>query len=349
MSAPPLVSVVVPTHDRGMLVAECLASLAAAEYPQDRYEVIVVGAACADDTRELVARAAAGSRSPSVRWIETASRDANAARNAGIGAASGDLIALLDDDVLVPPEWLRELAAGAERHPGADCLGGPIRPRFEGEPPRTCPRHELPGLTFDEGDDEHDVAEVWGCNMAVRRAAVARVGPLLPGLRVQQEWEWQQRLLAGGGRIVYLPTAWVWHRRREADLRLRGLVREFFTRGYTKAALGQPVAVRLVAPRALRRLRHWARTRCNRGLVEAARDLGLLGGALVGRRTRQAGANARTRAATASASAAGSPAIATVSPAPAGAAASDASTTMSAQSAWSSSAPTKSTTPSSPS
>lgn len=280
MTAAPFLSVVIPTHDRGDLVTACVESLLALDYPKDGYEVVVVDAASAADARARVEALAAPAGAPAVRCLRLATRDANAARNAGLDAAHGDLLALVDDDASVPPGWAAALVAGAVRHPDADCLGGPVRPLFERRAPRTCSEHELAGAAFDEGRVEREVAEVWGCNMAVRRGALERTGPLREGLRFQQEWEWQQRLLAAGGRIVYLPDAWLWHRRLRSDLHVPAMVREFFVRGYMKGAHGQRVVPRVVARRAAQSIVHAVSSRCMRGLTESARDAGMLCGAL---------------------------------------------------------------------
>jgi GT2 family glycosyltransferase len=111
------------------------------------------------------------------------------------------------------------------------------------------------------------------------------VGPFREGLRRHQDWEWEQRLLRAGGRIVHVPDAWLWHRRGRSDLRVTRLAREFFLRGYTKATLGFPIDRRRVATRAAESLGHALRARCTRGLTEAARDAGLLWGALIHRRS----------------------------------------------------------------
>ena len=116
--------------------------------------------------------------------------------------------------------------------------------------------------------------------MALRRSAVERVGAFRPGLPFQQEWEWQQRLLSAGGRLVYLPHAWLWHRRSRSDLAIGASVSQFFVRGYIRGRLGPPVVVRVALRKALAQLLHAGRTRCTRGLTEAARQLGLVCGTL---------------------------------------------------------------------
>jgi len=224
---PPVVSVVVPTRGRAAYLEVTLDSLLA-QRTGIAYELIVVddgdGPATADVVRAR----------PSVRYVPLGGRRGlNAARNTGLREAGAPLVAFVDDDVLVPPDWLDALAAGAARHPDAEAFGGPIRARFEGRPPRGCGREEPPITTLDLGDRDREADFVWGANFAVRRSAVKRVGPFDEGI-VQphgDEEEWLERLRAAGGRIVYLAGAGLDHRRTAADARLRPLARAAYARG----------------------------------------------------------------------------------------------------------------------
>src|SRR4051812_14055830 len=134
----PLVSVVVPTSNRADYLEVALASLAAQDLDADAYEVIVIDDGSNDRTPAVIE--AAGVRS--VRREQP--QGPNAARNTGVRVAGADLIAMVDDDVWAPPGWLRAIVDGAERHPEAGALGGPIRARFEGPAPRSCGREQPP-------------------------------------------------------------------------------------------------------------------------------------------------------------------------------------------------------------
>jgi len=273
----PFVSVVIPTSGRGALLADCLDSLCEQDYPRERYEVIVV---------ENGPHAGALRVPDWVRDIVLSRPDRNGARNAGIWAAGGDPICLIDDDVLLPPHWLRAVAEGSLRHPEAGCVGGPVLPRWEGAEPRCCPEHGPAGGTLDEGSAEREVDEVWSCNMAVQRWALERVGPLREGLVAIDEVEWERRLVKAGGAVIYLPDAWATHRRVGSDTGVRALVRDNFRLGYMVVALGQE----LPTGRVLRDLRtavvHAVRHRCVRGFTDTMRKTGSLCAILAGRRRR---------------------------------------------------------------
>jgi GT2 family glycosyltransferase len=276
MDEHPFVSVVIPTAGRPDLLDQCLDCLIAQDYPPDRFEVIVVENGVERPTRDL--RAKGPRLGPAVRLLTSRPADANTARNAGIAAAAGDPILLIDDDSMAPRSWLRALVQGAVRNPDAGCLGGPVRARYGSAPPRTCSVHQLAGSSLDEGSQEREIHEVWGCNMAVRRFAVAKAGPFRGGLRFSQEWEWQLRLRLAGVKIVYVPDAGLDHLRHGSDLRLGSLLRQHAWRGWFTAGelLGAGQLRRRDAASGLAwcldSLVHGLSDHCCLGLTEAARE-----------------------------------------------------------------------------
>jgi glycosyltransferase involved in cell wall biosynthesis len=272
VSAPPAVSVVVPTRNRARYLRTSLASLLR-QTVDEPFEVIVADDASTDETPRLAAELG-------VLLVRHDSPEGpNAARNTGIRAASGDLIAFVDDDVAAPDGWLAALLEGARRHTGAEAFGGPIRARFEGPTPRSCGREEPPITTLDLGGEDREVEFVWGANMAVRRSALERVGEFDPALpHFGEEEEWLTRLREAGGRVVYLAAAGLDHRREGDDARLAVLVRGAYRRG--RNLRGHDVR-KGTAPSLGRELRvlagcgwHALRHRCPQGLVMGAHSLG---------------------------------------------------------------------------
>jgi glycosyltransferase involved in cell wall biosynthesis len=220
-----------------------------------------------------------------------ARRGANAARNAGIREARGELIVLIDADVEAPAGWLEALLAGAAGAPEREVFGGPIHARLEGGLARGCGREPPPITTLDFGPHDRDVPHVWSANMMVRRGAVERVGYFDETLLGRgEEEEWLHRFREAGGLCRYLAGATIIHRRCGRDARLRSL---------TVAAYGQGRAsrrsdVRMGKPRPIRaELRvlagcawHTVYRRCPFGIVMGARAAGGLREAFAQRRAR---------------------------------------------------------------
>src|SRR5918999_2739741 len=139
MDPPPVMTVVVPTRGRAAYLEVALDSLRN-QRTRTPFELLVIDDGSTDATPDVAVRH--GARL--VRHGER--RNLNVARNTGVREAQADLVALLDDDVLVPPGWLDALLEGAERYPDAEAFGGPIWARLEGHAPRSCGR-ELPPIT----------------------------------------------------------------------------------------------------------------------------------------------------------------------------------------------------------
>jgi len=109
----PRVSVVIPAYNAEATLAETLASVQAQS--DTDWEAIVVDDRSTDGTAALLARAAASE--PRLRVLAGAHRGVSAARNVGIAAARGELIAFLDADDLWRPEKLQRHVAQFERQP----------------------------------------------------------------------------------------------------------------------------------------------------------------------------------------------------------------------------------------
>lgn len=95
----PFISVIIPAYNEERMVSQCLASLRRVSYPKQKFEIIVVDNGSRDKTREI-----AGSFGAIVLTDETAT--VSGLRNLGAQKARGELLAFVDSDCVVFPEWL---------------------------------------------------------------------------------------------------------------------------------------------------------------------------------------------------------------------------------------------------
>jgi O-antigen biosynthesis protein len=202
----PHISVVVCTYNGAATLRDCLEGLLRLDYPY--FEVIVVDDGSTDGTAGLVA-------GYPFRLISTENRGLSSARNTGLYAATGEIVAYIDDDAYPDPHWLRYLAYSylTTSHAG---MGGPnLLPASDG-PIATCVFHAPGGpvhvLTTDE------VAEhIPGCNMSFRREVLLEIGGFdevyrTAGDDVDVCWRVQHT----GRTIGFHPSAVVWHHRRNS-------------------------------------------------------------------------------------------------------------------------------------
>jgi GT2 family glycosyltransferase len=271
-------SIIVPTRERAGYLDVALASIA----PQAAAagaELLVV-----DDGPDPATRATAERHG--ARYVAHArTRGLNAARNTGARETGAPLLAYVDDDVEVHAGWLAALiVADAALPADVGVLTGPILARFDDHHPRFCGR-ELPPVThLDLGDRDVDAEHAWGANMAVRRAALERVGPFDETRELYgDEQEWQQRLKARGGRIRYVAAAALDHRRAGDDARVGALARAAYRRGRASRRFDVFKAPHPPAPEPREELRvlagcvaHGPRFCCANGPILTAHQLGRL-------------------------------------------------------------------------
>jgi O-antigen biosynthesis protein len=216
----PRISVVVCTYNGASTIRGCLEGLRRLQYPN--LEVIVVNDGSRDATPAIV-------REYGVRMITTENRGLSSARNTGWRAASGELVAYLDDDAWPDPHWLHYLAE-AFRTTAHVAVGGPNVPPPDETPIARCVAN-APGGPVHVLLSDREAEHLPGCNMAVRRWALEAIGGFDPQFRTAGDdvdvcW----RLQARGWTLGFHPAALVWHRRRAS---IRGYWRQ--QQGYGKA------------------------------------------------------------------------------------------------------------------
>jgi glycosyltransferase involved in cell wall biosynthesis len=100
------VSIIVPVYNGEEAIDLCVESLLGQDYPQDRYEVIIVDNGSKDSSAEIVRRY------PVKLFSETSIQSSYAARNRGIEASRGDFLAFTDSDCIASMDWLTNLLSG---------------------------------------------------------------------------------------------------------------------------------------------------------------------------------------------------------------------------------------------
>lgn len=272
----PTISVVVCTRDRAENLARCLEALSRCRY--ESFEIIVVdNAPQTTQAREVVERA--NCPVPLRRVVEPRP-GLSWARNRGLAAATGEVVAYIDDDEMADVYWLAEIARGFSAASDVDCVTGPILPaRLDGRPQRLFEAFggHSKGRGFSRAIFDSSTRAVQdplfpvppfgaGGNMAFRRTRLEQLGafdvalgagtPSLGG----EDTEMFSRLLLFGGRIVYEPGAFVWHHHHDS---MDALKRQFVGYGtgltavYTALLLRRPtVAVGLLRllPMAMRHI-----------------------------------------------------------------------------------------------
>ena len=124
LTTAPFISVVICTRDRPDQLKNCLRHLSLQEYPQ--FEVIVVDNAPTTEAVRALVRVQQGEMA--IRYVLEPRPGLSWARNAGVSAASGQIIAFLDDDEEPDRQWLVGLASGFAQGSDIGCVTGTVLP-----------------------------------------------------------------------------------------------------------------------------------------------------------------------------------------------------------------------------
>ena len=119
----PFVSVVVPMRNEEQYIAQCLRSLIDQDYPEHRYEVLVIDGCSEDRSKQIVAELSAAH--PYIRLLGNPSQVVTTALNKGLHEAKGEIIVRVDAHCFVARDFLRRSVECLERTM-ADCVGGPL-------------------------------------------------------------------------------------------------------------------------------------------------------------------------------------------------------------------------------
>jgi GT2 family glycosyltransferase len=222
----PKVSVVVASYNGDRTLKACLESLLRLNYPD--FEVLLIDDGSTDTTRQIAFM------HPQVRYIR---HDTNcglsAARNTGISAATGEIIAFTDSDCRADEDWLHYLVGELLNSEFAG-MGGPnLLPPEDSAVAAVVmvspggPAHVM--LT------DRQAEHIPGCNMAFFKSALVEIGGFDPIFRQAGDdvdicWRLQQV----GYRIGFSPAAFVWHYRRST---IRAYVKQQHGYGEAEAML----------------------------------------------------------------------------------------------------------------
>ena len=213
MNAPqPKISVVIPVHNSRETMGKCLESLAQLDHPS--FEVIIVDDGSTDDTAEICESYGR------VRVIRVSKGGPSRARNVGIDAARGELVAFTDGDCLVDRLWLTELEKGFTLPEVAGVGGDQQSPEDESDFGRMI-QDFFKTIGFVTGyikthadaiETEHNPS----CNSMYRKSVLKETGGFAENLWPGEDVELDLRITRAGYRLLYNPAAIVRHYRPQS-------------------------------------------------------------------------------------------------------------------------------------
>lgn len=217
-AALPSVSVVICTRDRADRLPTALEALESQSIRD--FELVIVDNA----PRNARTRRVVEERAPRAHYVIEPVPGLPRARNAGIRAASGDVVAFTDDDCRPAPRWVETIARSFAAEPGPGCVTGPILP-LELETPAQEAMEARGGFnrgfrrmlyTPESADGPAFPVQAWrfgaGGSMALSRACLEVLGGFDEALWRSEDLDIFYRTLRAGSSLAFEPGAAVRHR-----------------------------------------------------------------------------------------------------------------------------------------
>ena len=211
----PAITLLVCTYNRSEDLRELLDTAVAQETGGEfDYEILVVDNNSTDRTRDVVHTFTNTGR---VRYLFEARQGKSYALNTGLAAARGDLYVIVDDDFILPRDWVKTIVGALRERPELSFVSGKVLPLWMGPVPSWLgPEHWSAIALADYGDQSFETnpdRQVCLLACAFRRAHVMEAGGYEGRLGVSasriggvEDLEILQRLWAAGRRGLYLPT-----------------------------------------------------------------------------------------------------------------------------------------------
>ena len=220
----PKVSVVVPVFNGSTTITACVESLLEQTYPERLTEILFVNNNSTDDTEEILNRYR-------VRILHEKIQTSYAARNRGISAATGSIIALTDADCVAHPQWIERLIKPFLQ-PNVGAVRGIVKPLNEGALIEEFIAKNNPlAATHSEG-----MTVLLTANVAYRKDIICNLGlfdeKLFTAGDVDLGWRLQ---LNTDSEVILKHDAIVYHKNRNT---LRGLFSIHQRYGYSEGTIG---------------------------------------------------------------------------------------------------------------
>ncbi|MGQ0809786.1 MAG: glycosyltransferase family 2 protein [Nitrospiraceae bacterium] len=229
------VSVVVPVRNAERTLPVCMAALA--QLNPRPFEILLVENGSTDAGPALMREFCATHPSAGIRMVEEKRRGASAARNAGIRAATGEVVAFTDADCAPAPDWLERLLQPFD----ASNIGAVAGRVVSG--PGSSVKETFSALYTLRLSNEPALHQKWTpwsggyptANLAVRRKMLEKLGGFDEQVTIYgEDFDLCARVYLQGASLVYKPEAVVAHHHRTT---LRGIVRQAFGFGRSHAYL----------------------------------------------------------------------------------------------------------------
>ncbi len=212
------ISLIICTYNRSGYLPGSLESINLQTIDKRWFEVVVIDNASTDDTAQIVQNFISQNPSIHISYHFEKNKGLSFARNRGIAEARSPLIAYVDDDVILTPDYLKELLSFFDQNPHAAGAGGKVIPKYESGSEPVWMNKYLAGFV---GNVNHgteikifnsSMKYPAGCNMIYKKDILLKAGGFNNDLKFRSDDKYIfSKVHQVSDQIFYLPDAWLYH------------------------------------------------------------------------------------------------------------------------------------------
>lgn len=196
------ISIIVPTYNAEKDIVSLIKSLLSIDYPKELLEIIVVDNNSTDETKNIL-------KSYNIKILEENHiQSSYAARNKGIKHAKNEILAFVDSDCIVSPQWLKE-GVRPFIEQSADLVGGNVEFYYSKKPTAAEMFDSITNMQIEYNIKERKIAKT--ANLFVKRELFDKIGLFPSTVTSGGDVQWTAKATRAGYKLVYAPEAIVKH------------------------------------------------------------------------------------------------------------------------------------------
>ncbi|MEO6406533.1 MAG: glycosyltransferase family A protein [Ferruginibacter sp.] len=234
----PQLSLVICTYNRDKYLPGTLSTITQQAADKNNFELLIIDNNSTDRTAAIAAKFIADNSAINTSYFFESNKGLSFARNRGIAEAKGSVIVYIDDDVILPENYLSSLMNFFKERPDAAGAGGKVIPKYESGTEPLWMNKYLNGFIgrVDHGDAikifDKEMKYPAGCNMIYKKEVLLAAGGFNNDLTFRSDDKYIfQQVKKISGKIYYIPCAWLYHYIDEARLQFSNFKKLFLKTG----------------------------------------------------------------------------------------------------------------------
>ena len=235
-------SVIVPSYNRLNEIQDLVQSFQVLSFDRKKFEVIIVDDGSTDRTIEFLKKYMLGANFE-LKYCSQKNQGPGAARNTGMEKGDGDFFIFIDSDCIIPENWLFEIDKNLNQS-SAEAYGGPDTFRDDFSPTLKAINYSMTSFITTgglRGKKGKKLAKFYprSFNMGLSRKLSEKIGGF-GYLRHGQDIEFSHRIIKSGAEVLFIESAFVYHKRRT---NIRRFYKQVFNWGVARINLYTSVLI----------------------------------------------------------------------------------------------------------